>query len=179
MVTAEDIIELYGLEPLDQEGGYFRQIWRSPLRVPDAELGAEYSQTGDHPMGTIIHFLLTEDSYSAMHRLPTPEHWFHHLGDAAEMLLLHTDGSHEKLQLGANLGSGQRVHVTTPAQSWQGTRLLPGGAHGYMFGSCVMIPGFEWIDFELGERSELCGQYPQAAEGICLRTRDEIYKGSM
>jgi predicted cupin superfamily sugar epimerase len=179
MMTAAQIIEHYKLEPLEQEGGFFRQVWRSPHRLSHQALGSAYPESGDHPMGTVIYFLLTEDSFSAMHRLPTPEHWFYHLGDPAEMLLLHADGSSALRLLGSDLSQGQSIHLVTPSSSWQGTRLSEGGRHGYMFGSCVMIPGFEWTDFELGERNALSANYPEQAAPIRLRTRDTLFHGAV
>jgi Uncharacterized conserved protein len=178
MLSAEAIIEKYHLAPLDQEGGYFRQVWLSPEKVANEALGDVYPKGGTHPMGTLIHFLLTADSFSAMHRLPTPEHWMYHLGDPVEMLLLHPDGSGETKLLGPDLVAGQEIYVTTPANSWQGSRLFPGaGKHGYFFGSCWMVPGFEWTDFELGACANLCEQYPDFNEAIVARTRTEVLKG--
>ncbi|MEM8868169.1 MAG: cupin domain-containing protein [Verrucomicrobiota bacterium] len=180
MFSAEEIIERYQLEPLDQEGGYFRQIWRSGLRVPNETLCERYPAEGSHPMGTLIHFLMTPESFSAMHRLPTPEHWLYHLGDAAEMLFLHEDGSSELAVLGPDLGAGQEVQITVPMGSWQGTLLLAEEQTcGWTFGSCVMVPGFEWSDFELGDREALVKEYPAEAESIRPRTRDIPADGAL
>ena len=177
-LTAEAIIQHYRLEPLDQEGGYFRQVWRSEPRVPNETLGAPYPPGESHPMGTLIYFLLTTDSFSAMHRLPSPEHWFYHLGDPAEMLLLHPDGSGEQRILGPDLFGEQAIQLTTPRNSWQGTRLLttPGNC-GFCLVSCVMVPGFEWNDFETCEVNTLVAQYPKYAEAIRLRNRDTPVSG--
>lgn len=178
-LTADALIEHYQLEPLDQEGGYFRQVWRSDRRVANATLGDAYPTGQSHPMGTLIYFLLTAESFSAMHRLPTPEHWFYHLGDPAEMLLLHPDGRGEQRALGPDLMAGHSVQITTPANSWQGTRLLPTvGGCGFCFVSCVMVPGFEWTDFEPGEAAALIADYPQYEAAIRLRTRAEPVKGA-
>jgi hypothetical protein len=179
MLTAEQIIEHYCLEPLDQEGGYFRQVWKSDRVVSNTLLGAGYPKEGGHPMGTLIHFLLTADSFSAMHRLPTPEHWFYQMGDPGEMLLLHADGRSELIELGPDFSQGQRIQYSTPAQSWQGTRLRAGGVHGYFFGSCVMVPGFEWTDFELGARKDLVEAFPEQQNAIELRTRTERFDGAL
>jgi predicted cupin superfamily sugar epimerase len=176
--TAQSIIEHYQLEPLDQEGGFFRQVWRSDHRIANKSLGTPYPPGETHPMGTLIYFLLTADSFSAMHRLPTPEHWFYHLGDPAEMLLLHPDGSGEQRTLGPDLLKGETVQTTTPADTWQGTRLRPTDQGcGFCFLSCVMVPGFEWTDFEPGEVSALTAQYPDFTEAIRLRTRDTPLSG--
>ena len=179
MLTAEQIIDHYQLESLDQEGGFFRQIFCSPIRIKNDALVGAKSVEGDHPIGTVIQFLLTVDSFSAMHRLPTAEHWFHHQGDACEILLLHENGSQEVQRLGPDIAQGDLVYAMTPPNAWQGTRVADGGKHGYMFGSCVMIPGFEWSDFELGDRLDLEVRYPMALDAIRLRTRDVTIKGAL
>lgn len=177
-LTANQIKAHYALEPLDQEGGFFRQVWRSEHRIADETLGADYLSEATHPMGTLIYFLLTVDSFSAMHRLPTPEHWFYHLGDPAEMLLLHADGSGDKQTLGPDLSGGQKLQITTPAHSWQGTRILPTeNGCGFCFFSCVMVPGFEWTDFEPGDAVALSTQYPAYEEAIRRRTHTVPVKG--
>lgn len=180
MLTAESIIQAYQLEPLDQEGGFFRQVFCSPHKVSNQVLGAAYTEGGFHPMGTLIHFLLTGDNFSALHRLPTVEHWMYHLGDPVEMLFLQADGTGVTKVLGPDIGAGQLIHVATPEHSWQGTRLLPGAErHGYFFGSCMMVPGFEWTDFEMGDRDALLAVYPDFADHIRARTRETIYKGAL
>ena len=177
-LTADNIIQHYGLEPLDQEGGYFRQVWRSESRIANETFGTTYPPDKTHPLGTLIYFLLTADSFSAMHRLPTSEHWFYHLGDPAEMLLLHSNGSGEQSILGPDLLAGHSVHLTAPANSWQGTRLIPTyDGYGFCLVSCVMVPGFEWTDFEPGDGKELINQYPEYVKAIQLRTRDTPASG--
>ena len=113
MLSAEDIIKRYQLEPLDQEGGFFRQIWLSPVRIQNSNLCGAYPIEGDHPIGTLIHFLITRDSFSAMHRLPTEEHWFYHLGDSCEMLLLNEDGSSKLHRIGAKRSKRKHLHYNT------------------------------------------------------------------
>ena len=171
MLSAEDIVKRYRLEPLDQEGGFFRQIWLSPIRIQNSNLSGAYPTEGDRPIGTLIHFLITRDCFSAMHRLPTEEHWIYHFGDSCEMLLLNEDGSSRLSRIGSKLDEGESIHITTPKNSWQGTRLIEGGEYGYMFGSCVMIPGFDWTDFMLGDLEKLTRDYPSRSEEIIARVR--------
>lgn len=171
MLSVEAIIERLGLEPLDQEGGYFRQTWRSASRVPDEILGFADS-AGEHAAGTAIYFLITRDQFSAMHRLKADEIWLHHLGDPLEMLMLHPDGGGILTCIGSDLSQGQRPQHLCPANSWQGTRIAPGQDRlGYALTSCIVVPGFEWSDFELGDRSNLIRQYPEFAQTIRALTR--------
>ena len=171
-MTPQEIIRRFQLEPLPEEGGFFRQVWRSPLRIGNAFLGKDYPPAQDHPLGTVIYFLITENDFSALHRLPTPEHWFFHAGDPLEMLLLHPDGRGEVKYLGANFGAQEHFHITTPAHSWQGTRISTTHLKlGWALVSAVMIPGWEESDFTLAQKDELLAQYPAWQEEILARVR--------
>ncbi len=55
-----------------------------------------------------------------------------------------------------------------PAGSWQGARLA-GGPHlpadrAWALVSCVVTPGFDFADFELGDREALLAAFPQHAD---------------
>jgi uncharacterized protein len=90
MITAHDIITTLGLAPLPSEGGYYAETYRSAF-------------------GTAIYYLLTADSFSAMHRLPGDEIFHFYLGDPVEMLQLRPDGTGEVLILGPDLLRGMRL----------------------------------------------------------------------
>lgn len=171
MLSAEGIIERLGLEPLAREGGYFRKTWRSSRTLsnlsPDSTRPA-----GVRHAGTAIYFLATSDQFSALHRLAADEIWFHHLGDPLEMLMLHPGGHGETITIGTDLTSGQHPQHLCPAHVWQGTRLVPGlSQFGYALASCTMAPGFDWKDFELGDRLDLANQYPEFTRTIHALTR--------
>lgn len=173
MLTAKAIIKRLRLQPLDHEGGYFRRTVESEHRIENARLGPAYPATGDRPIGSVIQYLVTSEGFSAMHRVPTPETWFYHLGDPLEMLLLHPDGGGERIVLGPNILEGHQVQFTCPAHSWQGTHLLPDQTrHGYTLCSAALSPGFEWTDFELGDAPRLVAEYPEWEQAIRARVRE-------
>src|SRR3954462_7105439 len=97
-MTADQIIDLLKLEPHPKEGGYFRETYRSPATVAAAHLPGNYPS--QRSVCTAIYYLLTPDTFSAMHRLPGDEVFHHYLGDAVEILLLHRDGRSEIVRLG-------------------------------------------------------------------------------
>lgn len=171
MLTAEAIIQHLQLEALAEEGCYFRRTVESSCRIANAQLGAPYPAAGDRPLGTVIYVLITRDGFSAMHRVPTPETWFYHLGDPLEILVLHPGGKGETVVLGPELTAGQSVQYTVPAHSWQGTRLPANPQFGYTLCSAALSPGFEWSDFELGDFTSLASQYPEWAHAIRPRVR--------
>ena len=68
LISAEEIKSLLDLEPLPMEGGYYRETYRSTTEVPVGVLPERY--TGARPLATAIYYLLTPDTFSALHRLP-------------------------------------------------------------------------------------------------------------
>ena len=163
-LTADQIIKLLGLQPLPEEGGLFRQTYRSAEQIPAAALPPRYA--APRRFATAIYYLLTDepDSFSALHRLKTDEVYHFYLGDPVEMLLLHPDGNSERIVLGQDLAAGQQVQFVAPAGAWQGSRLVRGGRYALL--GTTMAPGYEQQDFELGSQKELLSGYPEQAELI-------------
>jgi len=169
-LTPETIIRMLDLEPLHQEGGYFRQTWRWEDKPSAPSPGGATA--------TAIYLLLTTDQFSALHRLASDEVWVHHLGDPMEMLMLHPDGTGEVTTIGPDLTAGHSPQHICPALTWQGTRLAPGrNRMGFALASCIMTPGFNWEDFELGDRNSLTSTHPDFAREIIFRTRSRPVKG--
>ena len=150
MLNARQVQELFKLQPLEPEGGYFAETYRSAL-------------------STAIHYLLTPETFSAMHRLKGDEIYHFYLGDPVEMLLLKPDGSAEALLLGQNVTAGMRVQHVVPGGTWQGARLAPGGKFALM--GTTMSPGFDASEYEPGRRDALSAQYPAYAPLIAFLTR--------
>ncbi|NOT32577.1 MAG: cupin domain-containing protein [Candidatus Eisenbacteria bacterium] len=138
------MIRALGLVPLPREGGWYRETHRSSERVAAAALPARFQH--ERSFATAIHYLLTPETCSRVHRLPADELYFFHDGDPVRVLLLHPDGSDEEVVLGTALDRGQRTQCVVPAGSWQGSVLEPGGAWGLL--GVVVTPGFEFADYE-------------------------------
>jgi len=161
-LSAEDVQRLLQLQPLPEEGGLFRETYRSALRV-----GA----TGDEQRsaGTAIYYMLTPGEFSALHRLPGDEIFHFYLGDPVEMLQLHPDGSSRVILIGSDLAAGMQPQVVVPGRVWQGCRLRDGGRFALM--GTTMSPGFELRDFEPGLRESLLTMFPRERERILMLTR--------
>jgi predicted cupin superfamily sugar epimerase len=169
MLTAQQIIDRLHLVPLTIEGGYFRETYRSTLTLPVGALPATYG--GDRHVSTAIYYLLTPDTFSAIHRVKSDEVFHFYAGDAVEMLQLWPDGSGKTLFIGNDLAAGHAPQVVVPADVWQGCRLAPGGRWALM--GCTVAPGFEYADYQAGKREELTAAYPRFAELIAALTRLE------
>ena len=166
-MTAEQIIKLLKLEPHPIEGGFFLETYRSQLELESQCLPPGYRAR--RSMATAIYYLLTAATFSELHRLEGDEIFHFYLGDPVEMLQLYPDGSGNRLLIGKDLERGMIPQVMVPAGVWQGTRLLPGG--GYSLLGATMSPGFDYEDYETGDREALVRQFPQFKDCIAKLTR--------
>ncbi len=121
----------------------------APTRSPRAALPSRYG--GARAAGTAIYYLLTPDTFSAMHRLASDEIFHFYLGDPVEMLHLHPDGTHQVLVIGPDLEAGQRPQVIVPRHTWQGARLIPGGRYALL--GTTVAPAFDYTDYETAPRA--------------------------
>ena len=149
--TVDDIVRVLDLRPLPEEGGLFRETYRSRL-------------------STAIYYLLTPEHFSAIHCVRGDEVFHFYLGDPVEMLLLNPDGHGNVVTLGTDLAAGMRPQVVVPGGVWQGSRLRDGGSYALL--GTTMAPGFDIADFEIGQRASLIAKYPTFAARIAGLTRD-------
>ncbi len=167
MITAERLISLLRLKPHPREGGYFIETYRAGESIPENGLPPRYS--GKRSFATAIYYLLTPSSFSAMHRLQTDEIFHFYLGDPVEMLQLRPDGSGKTLLIGIDILKGMKPQVVVPKGVWQGARLLSGGRHALL--GTTVSPGFEFADYETGERDLLIHSYPCFRDQILHLTK--------
>jgi predicted cupin superfamily sugar epimerase len=149
-MTAEEVIELLGLEPLPDEGGRWVQTWSD-----------EHS--------TAIYFLMTPDDFSAMHRLTSTEVWHHYAGATVRMVLLSPEGSVEQPSLGDDLAAGERPCAVVRGGVWMGASTT---GEWSLVGT-TMAPPWDEEQFELGDRDRLIAAYPGVADHIRRLTRVE------
>ena len=172
MPDAQEIIRALGLVPHPIEGGFFRETYRSTSVVPGELLPSEYRDRSVRSMGTAIYYLLTAETFSEMHRVPTEEVFHVYLGGPARMLQLFPDGHALEIVLGTDVLAGERPQVVVPAGVWQGTCLEPGVAFALL--GATMAPGFDYADYEQGKQTELIALYPDHAEQIAHLTRNRL-----
>ena len=167
-----------GLQP-HPEGGFYLETYRAAqtLRTP----------RGERPASTAILFLVTAESVSRLHRLTSDELWVFQGGLPLDLVTIAPDGALQRRVLGdleeivRSRGPGDEpasglpiglpegspdwlVQALAPAGSWQGARLA-GGPHlpaerAWALVSCIVTPGFDFADFELGDRDALLAEFP-------------------
>ena len=116
----EKLKRMLDLKPLPDEGGFYAESYRSEEKLAAGCLPGRY--TGERRFGTAIYFLLTPETFSALHRLASDEVYHFYLGDPVELLCLREDGSGEVVTMGTDLNAGMRLQITVPRGAWQGSR---------------------------------------------------------
>ena len=169
MLTAHEIIAALELKPHPIEGGYFRETYRSTGMIPGDCLPGGYAPCTGRAMGTAIYYLLTVDTFSEMHRVPTEEVFHFYLGGPLRMLQLDPAGAGREVVIGPDIAAGQHPQLVVPAGVWQGSILEPG--YDFVLVGATMAPGFDYADYEPGRREELIGLYPAFADQIRRLTR--------
>src|SRR5687767_4055852 len=112
---ARQIIAQLELAPLPREGGYFRVVWTSTTRLPSGRAGT-----------SAIYFLITDDDFSALHRLRAEELWHFHAGDAVDHVQLDpANKSVTRIRLGPDVLARDQPQLIVRGGVWQGARLAP------------------------------------------------------
>ena len=155
--TAEELINQLKLQPHPEEGGYFREIYRSAHMVQPESLSEEYKE--QRCLCTSIYFLLMPGTYSRMHRLKSDEIYHHYAGGPLELLLLYPEGTGRKVILGKDIEKGEHPQFVVPAGTWQGS--VPVSNEDYVLIGTTVSPGFEYQDYENGSKRKLKKNYPE------------------
>lgn len=165
-MTAEQIIEFYGMRPIPLEGGYLKENIYIDIPIAREALPARYPN-GRLISNTIL-FLVTKDSFSRMHHLPTDEVYHFYMGDPVEQLQLLPDGTGRVVRLGHDILGGDVLQHNAPADCWHGTRLVDGGEWALM--GTTMAPAWDETDYSDGVREDLIARWPEFEAEIIRRT---------
>jgi uncharacterized protein len=167
-------IETLGLEP-HPEGGYFRQTYKSDLKV------TPWALLSSLPPGTIptigrpraastaIYFLLNGETFSAFHRLKSDEMWHFYTGSPLMVHVIDPTGKYSSILMGSDPEAGQVFQAVVPAGCWFASHVADW--IGCALTGCTVAPGFEFEDFEIGKRDELVREFPKHREIIQRLTR--------
>lgn len=155
--TAEYYIQALSLLP-HPEGGYYKEVYRSPLTLPKKSLPADF--TGDRAASTSIYFMLTSDRPSRFHKIRSDETWFFHDGASLDLHLLSPTGAYQKVIIGKDIDKGNQLQFTVSKNHWFAAAISPNEAADFALISCVVSPGFDFDDFELANQASLLALYP-------------------
>ena len=166
--NAMDWIQRLQLEP-HPEGGYFRQSYRSEVVIAQEALPAGFS--GARAVSTAIYFLLEGKNFSAFHRLRSDELWHFYAGEPLVVHMIEPEGKYFPILLGREPEAGQILQAVVRAGSWFASHVADWSSFSVV--GCTVAPGFDFEDFEMGEREELGARYPQHRELIERLTRHD------
>jgi len=163
--TAQELIT--GLKLVRHpEGGWFRESYRSGETVAVQALPERF--TGHRAFSTAIYFLLEAGDISVLHRIKSDEMWHFYAGSPLLIHCISLDGGYQALRLGADPAAGEPFQLVVPAGCWFGAELAK---EGFALVGCTVSPGFDFSDFEMAGREQLCIHYPQHAELIMRMTK--------
>lgn len=142
------------------EGGYFKEVYRSEMKVKKEGTEVERSAM------TSIYYLLENESFSAFHRIKSPESWYFHQG--APLLIYSFEGGKLVCRELSDEEDGS-LQITMEPDIWFAARLKT--PHTFCLVSCAVAPGFEYEEFELINRATLLSEYPDSEKEIIELTR--------
>lgn len=154
------------LEP-HPEGGYYRETYRSDVTISQGALPAGFA--GPRAAATAIYFLVESENFSAFHRLRSDELWHYYAGSPLLVHMIDSAGAYSSLILGNDPDAGQVPQAVVPAGYWFASHVADWKSWALV--GCTVSPGFDFEDFEIGQRAELIEQYPQHQKVIHRLTR--------
>ena len=122
------------LEP-HPEGGWYRELYRSPLRVGASQ--------GERAAITSIYYLLEAHQVSRWHVVAADEIWHHYAGAPLELFAYAPRLHQLRRQMLAPAGVSEGPVAVIEAGIWQAAR----SAGEYSLLGCTVAPGFEFADF--------------------------------
>lgn len=152
----DQLIADYQLAP-HPEGGYFRETYRSKQTLAGS----------GRSLSTAIYYLLPAGQRSLLHRIGADEVWHFYRGDPLLVIELQPGATAKVTRLGC--AQGELLQHVVPAGTWFGALPAPGSRYSLV--GCTVSPGFEFSDFELGQRDALLAQFPQARDHVEALTR--------
>ncbi len=160
-ISVKKIIGLLNLEP-HPEGGYFKETYKSLKKSRFVRF------VGKRSYSTAIYFLIPSGQKSSLHRIKSDEIWHFYLGGPIAIVEINPKGKVIKTVLGSNLAKGEVLQHVVPAGVWFGA--YPNFGTEYALVGCTVAPGFDFKDFELGDKRGLLKKFPNAEEEIELLT---------
>ncbi len=149
------------------EGGFYKETYRSSGIIKKDSVPENFD--GDRNYSTGIFFLLTSDTFSAFHRIKQDEMWHFYEGSPLTIHMIDKDGVYSFQRIGLDLDGGELPQFTVPKNTWFASEVED--PNTYCLSGCTVSPGFDFADFELGERKELIKAFPKFRDVIHRLTR--------
>jgi uncharacterized protein len=155
-ITPQQLVKGYQMEA-HPEGGFFKELYRSDESIPFGALPERFD--GSRNLSTAIFFLLEKGNFSAFHRIKSDECWHFYAGQPLLVHILYNDGELQTIKLGSNPLQKESFFAVVPATCWFASEPAP--ETEFSFVGCTVAPGFDFVDFELANATELVQEFPQ------------------
>jgi predicted cupin superfamily sugar epimerase len=165
-LTADKIMKALQLIPLEPEGGYFKEVYRSDEKIEKSALPKRFP--GSRTLSTSIYYMLKKGMKSTAHRLKADEIWHFYLGGPLTLVEIEPDGKVRKTIMGHDLENGQVLQYVFRRGTVFGAYLSDKAEYALI--GATVAPGFEYEDFEMPSKEDLLKEFPNAAEAIELLT---------
>lgn len=176
--SKDQVISFFEMQP-HPEGGYFKETYRSPMKVT--------TEFGERSASTAIYFLLGHGDRSHFHRLKSDECWHYYGGESLNIVeLIEETKSFKVTVLGPNILNNEKLQHIVPAGVWFGSYFVNEDEYlkervyehkskddVYSLVGCTVSPGFDFNDFELANHEDLLRDYPAAMDMINRLTPKE------
>jgi predicted cupin superfamily sugar epimerase len=150
------------------EGGWYKEVYRASEEIKKAGLPNRFSSS--RSFSTVIYYLLEGKEFSSLHKIKSDEIWYYLDGSAAlEITVIDKNKDLEKKILGKDIEINEELIQVVEEGCWFGSKLK--NSSGWSLVACSVAPGFDFEDFELGERSQLLELFPDYKEEIIGLTR--------
>jgi uncharacterized protein len=160
-LSADELRKLLQLEP-NATCGFVRLTFLSKQSIAAGGLPAPFAD--GRPLGSALYFMVTPAAPVRLHRIRNDQLYHYYLGDPIELLMLHADGSTERIVVGPDLRGGQRVQQLIPGSTFHTARLI--GRRRWFLGASTEWPGVVPADVEIGDLDELAAKYPAVAADL-------------
>ncbi|MFT5666977.1 MAG: putative cupin superfamily sugar epimerase [Vicingaceae bacterium] len=138
------------------EGGYYKETYRSGLKVNLKDLGKEVD--AERNLSTGIYFLLERESFSAFHRIKSDELWHFYDGDPITIHMIDGEGKYTSQDVGRNVENGEVLQYLVPGNTWFASEVKSN--RDYALVGCTVSFGFDFNDFEMADKS-LIDEFPK------------------
>lgn len=167
MKSANYWIEKLAMQPLPEEGGYYKEIYRSTEKILYHGLPQKYD--GDRCTVTNIYYLLPSDEFSAFHVLKSDEAWYFFDGSPLSVHVINCKNEYKIWKMGPDFDGGEIYQLIFPAGCYFGATVDQKDSYALI--GCSVAPGFEFQDFATPSCAALLKKFPRHKEIITRLTR--------
>jgi len=171
-MTQSHIIKKLNMRELVEEEGYYRETYRSDKHIVvntcnDKSRKDNIYYCSNHEnepsnirsISTLIYYLLDGEQFSAFHKVKHDEIWHFYKGSSVSLYILTDSENFLNIQIGNDLKNNENIQYVIKGNTWFGAEINDKSFYSLM--GCSVSPGFDFRDFELGERYNLKKLYPQ------------------